>query len=483
MVTPASEQVVVSPAWPRARVAAVAVALAAGAALVRGLARPGRPMWLDEAVTLAMFRFDPGGLVAPSEVSGATHRLLLRAVFAITDPLGFDPLTAARGLSGLLGVAAVPAFYLLARRLFGERVGLLAGLLLVVNQFHAYYSIEARAYALAFLVVVLSTSALVELLETPRTRTALVFGLLAGLATWVHLFGALVLAAQALASLFHPNLRAVRGRLFGALALGAAVSVMAIVRGMQSDGGQVSWIEPLSFKQVEVLFLRLSGTVRLLQLPVLGGLAVALAGAWRGGRDRFPMALAAALLLVPVLLAVLVSTVKPLLVPRYLLVALPGFLLLAALGMAALRRRELVVAAALLFAGRGLYQVARDPKSDPLWQPIDRGAARLLEVVRPGDGLVVSPPVLSLSLDRELGKLGRGAGPARVSPAVGDPFDLQGGTEEALVERARGHAGVIFLLAGEQPKSARLRAALEAGGTVTSDDSFDTVRLLRVERR
>lgn len=483
MVTPPGEHIVASPTWPRRRVVAAALALTAGAALVRGLARPGRPMWLDEAFTLSLLRFDPGGLVAPSEVNGATHRLLLRAVLAITDPLGVDPLSAARGLSGLLGVVAVPAFYLLARRLFGERVGLVAGLLLVVNQFHAYYSIEARAYALAFLLVVLSTSALVELLETPRIRTALVFGLLSGAATWAHLFGALVLAAQALAALVHPGLRAGRWRLLGALALGGAVSVAAVAVGMHSDGGQVSWIEPLSFKQVEVLFLRLSGTVRVMVLPLLGGLAVALVGAWRGGRARFPMALAASLLLVPVLLAVLVSTVKPLLVPRYLLVALPGGLMLVALGIAALRRRELVVATALLFAGLGLYQVARDRKADPMWQPIDRGAARLLEVARPGDGLVVSPPVLSLSLDRELGKLGRGPGPARLSPAANDPFDFQAGTEEALEERARGHAGVIFLLVGEQQRSARLRAALEAGGTVTSDDSFDTVRLLRVERR
>jgi hypothetical protein len=103
-------------------------------------------------------------------------------------------------------------------------------------------------------------------------------------------------------------------------------------------------------------------------------------------------------------------------------------------------------------------------------------------VARPGDGLVVSQPALSLSLDRELARLGRGPGPARISPAEGDPLDFQGSAGPPLEERVRGHGGVIFLLFAEQPRSARLREALAGEGTVTSDEWFDTVRLVRVGR-
>jgi hypothetical protein len=174
--------------------------------------------------------------------------------------------------------------------------------------------------------------------------------------------------------------------------------------------------------------------------------------------------------------------VKPLLVARYLMVSLPGFLLLTALGLAALPRRWQVAGATVLALGLGLREVARDARAEPLWQPIDRVAVRLLEVARPGDLLLVSQPVLSLSLDRELGKLGRGPGPARLSPAVGDPLDFQSATGPSLEERARGH-GVVFLLFAEQSQSARLREALAAAGTVTSDEWFDTVRLLRLEPR
>jgi hypothetical protein len=159
-------------------------------------------------------------------------------------------------------------------------------------------------------------------------------------------------------------------------------------------------------------------------------------------------------------------------------------LLLAALGLASLRRRLLVLGAALLLIGLSLREVARETWGDPPWQPIDRVAARLLELSRPGDALVVSHPALAVSLERELSRLGRGPGPERISPVAGDLLDLHGERRAPLGERARGHAGVIFLLFAEQPQSAQLRAALEAeGGAVTADEPFDGVRLLRVERR
>jgi hypothetical protein len=265
--------------------------------------------------------------------------------------------------------------------------------------------------------------------------------------------------------------------------LGGALSLAVLAWGARAAPGQVDWVKPLSLDQVAMVLVRFTGSSRLLLLPFLGGLIVALVRLRRGGPDRFPLALAVSLLLVPLLLAVLVSTVKPLLVARYLMVSLPGFLLLTALGLAALPRRGLVVAAAVIFLGLGLREVVRDHRAEPLWQPIDRVAVRLLEVARPGDALLVSQPALSISLDRELGKLGHGPGPGRLSPVAGDPLDFQAGTGLTMEERARGHGGVIFMLFDEKPGSARLREALQAGGAVTSDEWFDTVRLLRVERR
>jgi hypothetical protein len=474
------------PAWPRRWVVAGGLGLTVAAALVRGLARPGRPMWGDEAFTLALVSYPAAEVwefLTHREINGGIYTVLLRALLSLTGPLGIDGLAAARGLSALFGVAAVPALHQLARRLAGERVALLAGLLLAVNQFHVSYSLEGRGYTLAVLLVILSSSALVSLLDEPRWGRALRFGLLAGLATWAHLFAALVLAGQALAALLHPRLRAARGQPLAGLALGAALSLLIMARGAWGDAGQVGWVGALDWTQFVNLLVKLSGGVRLLLFFWSLGLGVVLLAVREGGPPAFRMALPLALVLAPVLLALLASAVKPLLVPRYLLVALPGLLLLAALGVASLRRRALVVGAALLLAGLGLRQVVRDENGDPLWQPVDEVAARLVEIARPGDVLVVSHPAMALTLDRELARLGRGPGPERVSPVEGDPLDLHGERRPPLGERARGRGAVIFLIFAEQPQSERLRQALVAEGEVTSDEAFDGIRLLRVASR
>jgi mannosyltransferase len=473
------------PMRPGRRLVACAVLLTLAAALVRGLARPRRPMWLDEAITLALARLPQSqllGQLTGREANGGLFTLLLRAVLQVTDLAGIDELHAARGLAALFGVAAVPAFYALARRLAPERVALLAAGLLAVSQFHAYYSIEARGYSLACLLVVLSTGAFVALLDDPRPGRALAFGLLAGLATWAHLFAALVLAAQLVAAPFHPNVRAAARMLATGLALGGALSAAVAVTIIHGDAGQVTWIKPLHLGQVAGVLVGLSGGARLLLVPAAAGLVVTLVALRRGGPGSFGGAMALSWALVPVLLAVAVASLKPLLVPHYLIVALPGYLLVVAHGVASPRRRAWVIAAAVVVLGLAVRELPRDRRADPPRLPFDQVAARLLEVARPGDALVVSHPAIALSLDRELARLGRGSGPERVSPVKGDPLDFRGDQLPSLSERVRGHQGVLFVTYAEQPPSARLRQDLSGDTAVTVDELFAGVRLLRLAR-
>ena len=64
-------------------------------------------------------------------------------------------------------VAAVPALFALARRLFDRRTAVIAILLLATNGFALFYGREARAYTFLLLVSITSTYLLVRALERP----------------------------------------------------------------------------------------------------------------------------------------------------------------------------------------------------------------------------------------------------------------------------------------------------------------------------
>ncbi|HEY3342038.1 MAG TPA: glycosyltransferase family 39 protein, partial [Anaerolineae bacterium] len=74
-----------------------------------------------------------------------------------------------RMLSVLCGVGLVIFTYLLARRLFSSRVGLIASALVAFSPFAVYYSQEARMYAMLAFEAVVSTWALTRILDSRLT--------------------------------------------------------------------------------------------------------------------------------------------------------------------------------------------------------------------------------------------------------------------------------------------------------------------------
>jgi len=228
------------------------------------------------------------------------------------------------------------------------------------------------------------------------------------------------------------------------------------------------------------VLVALLGGSPLLAIPALAGLALA-ALALRRRQDAFAAAQEAAWLLVPLAVAVAVSTVKPLLVARYLLVALPGVLLLAARAVLALPRPRWSAGAALLLVAAGLLGTAFERWTEPPWQPVDRAAAQVASVARPGDALVVSHPAMDLALQRELARRPAPPDLALIAPAPGDPLGLDPRGLAPLPGRLAGHRGAIFVLWAERADAAQERLALEARWRTTSDVSFEGLRVLRLE--
>ena len=88
-------------------------------------------------------------------------------------------LMALRWLSAALGALACLASYLVARRLFGDRGALMAGMLLALNPLHVFFSQEGQHAALFTLVAVAAFYYMVRSGETGKARDWIPFDLLA----------------------------------------------------------------------------------------------------------------------------------------------------------------------------------------------------------------------------------------------------------------------------------------------------------------
>ncbi len=97
-----------------------------------------------------------------------------------------------RLLPAVFGVLAIPALYLVTRRLLGTRAALLSALLLVLSPLHVYDSQLARYWSLVFLLSIIYPYA-IYLGVRDRNRGALALGLLtAALAVLAHPVSALL---------------------------------------------------------------------------------------------------------------------------------------------------------------------------------------------------------------------------------------------------------------------------------------------------
>jgi mannosyltransferase len=142
--------------------------VALGVVVVAGLAlrfHPRSDLWLDEALSVNIARLPVGDLLEQLEHDGhpPLYYLLLHGwmkVFGSGD-------AAVRLLSGVIGVAVVPLFWLAARRVGGREAGIAGLVLASTSPFLVRYSFEARMYELVMLLVLLGWFAIGAALRRP----------------------------------------------------------------------------------------------------------------------------------------------------------------------------------------------------------------------------------------------------------------------------------------------------------------------------
>lgn len=335
------------------------------------------------------------------------------------DVFGMSALSG-RTLSAAFSVAGVFVMFLLGTRLFDDRVGLLAALLMATSTFHIHHGRIARMYSLYSLLTLLSWYWFVRLQDRREGWSALGYLVSSVLLIYTHTYALFVIVAQNVyVALSSENNGIDDGRWVSLqLVLGVLITPWLLVLGYRvvqisstARESVISWIPvPTSNVITETLvkfigfpshYPILGGTpftynvAAVLMFVYVGGVIMSLVSYGTDGEfsltDTRKTGQLALLLFVPSVIPLVVSyLVIPVYWARFTIPSSLGLILFVSKGVSNVRRPGIRVSLiAVLVVGSGVTAVAyHQGQTIEDWE----STAELLETETDGDDLVVVQP-------------------------------------------------------------------------------------------
>ncbi|WP_369259873.1 glycosyltransferase family 39 protein [Streptomyces sp. R35] len=304
-----------------------------------GLDRGG--MWRDEGVTFQVARRSVPQIWQLLHSVDAVHGLYYLLMHPVLAPhpgevaLRLPSVCAAAATAGLVAALGV--------RLCRPRVGLWAGLLYAVTPMTGHFAQEGRSYALVAAGAAAATWLLVRAMTVPPARTKprtwgraasrhwWAYGAAVAVTCLLHELAVLLLFAHA-GTLVLARVPARVWRAWGCAAGAVVLALVPLALVSHAQSAQVAWLPRPGLGSVVRLLSAFTGPARLVVVPHLVLIALAL---WRPFARRGELSLQAValpLMVVPPALLMAVSQFWPLYDDRYVLYALAGAPLLAAVG-------------------------------------------------------------------------------------------------------------------------------------------------------
>jgi len=314
------------------------------------------------------------------------------------------------------GLGTVPLVHATGRRLFGPAIALVAALLLAFSPIHLYYSREVRMYTQVTFFVMLSVYLLQRGLSgPPRVRWPYFLGytLSSALALYTHYFAGFALISLAAFATVYALFRHGRSLLPSVILSNFGVALLFApwlpTFWAQLNGNPVAWLPEPDAELLSNIFSRFflnqevfGGVLAYWEILLVVALSAGVFLAWQQRRSAPAFARSLAFLATaaagPVLIALAVSMIKPLILGRYLLIVVPPVALLAAVGCVALWRRPvtrpvvLLILFGVIMSGYGVATADSKPDWSALASYLERNAT--LE-----DVIVVYPGNLGTTLD------------------------------------------------------------------------------------
>lgn len=338
---------------PRAGQLAALGLLVLGAFFLRAWSLDAQSLWRDEVDALRFATAPQAEILsnfARPGWNGPLYYLLFRGWIALTGRSEY----AMRFFSLIPGVLSIPLVYLLGRRLFNPRAGLISALLVMSSPYLVWYSQEVKMYGLVLALALLAIYSLRRAIEGGGWYWWLTHVAATTLAFYSHILAALLIPVEILLCVaWWPRARA---RWRGALVSFATLTLPYLPL--------IAWQAPLALRARETGFtsysldqmvvILLNGwstgiagwgnpwAAAVMSLLAAGGLCSRLlclvprSGGAEARREGIRDCLALLIwLLIPLLSVWLISLRQPLFTDRYLIWSVPAFYLLVALSLTA----------------------------------------------------------------------------------------------------------------------------------------------------
>jgi len=227
-----------------------------------------------------------------------------------------------RSLSVVFAVATIPVFYLVAKKLFSEKVARIAIILLPLHILFIYSAQAARGYSLELFLSILGVYFFLKAREEKKFLIPYVISV--SLSIYAHLFSGFVFLAETV------FLR----KFLPFLAVGILCLPLLLMPSFHS--GQVDWIPHPSLLNIAATVVLLTGDF--LPLLIINSFLFVYSFFQRK-KSTDAYGFTCAWLLVPIFLAYVISFVKPIYVSGYLKICLPAVVLLIASGIEKMEKR------------------------------------------------------------------------------------------------------------------------------------------------
>ena len=352
---------------------------------------------MDEGVSAAYTRLDLYNLARilwRREANMTLYYVLLRLWSHLGDSVAWY-----RALSLIFSVATLPMLYAVGKRLFGTIAGLIAALLFAVNAYSVRYAQDARSYSLAIFLVTASTYFFVRAVETGKRSDWKWYIVVSALSVYAHFFSVLVIPAHWLslrALQNDPQTSSIYADFVKAAKRIALWTIPVWIFIVTTGVGTLRWMHRPGLSELCGFVEQYAGNGgwRLLCLYAVCFVLAAATGirSWKAyGRSlqTWRYVLVFGWFLLPVIIPLAVTLIKPVFLARYVSICLPGLILAVAAGVSSLKYRltSLTALAVIVWLAIGGVRSYYAQDFDLLRQEYRDVATFVLANAKPGDAI------------------------------------------------------------------------------------------------